>query len=155
MWKNLTGLQKAKSLSQLNTSGVTYMQTLSQNSSPNTNDLYRHYKDKSVGTPPSLEQEKALTKLWQQRWKHDHVFKNCIPSLLQQFWKCLKWQYPYVQVIGVWWWVFGSRSAYKVTQRCSAGIRTWLSADQSSSSTLTESIIFFLNLDLYTESLSC
>ncbi len=40
-------------------------------------------------------------------------------------------------------------------QRCSAGIRTWLSADQSSSSTLTESIIFFLNLALYTEALSC
>ncbi len=25
--------------------------------------------------------------------------------------------------IGVWWWVFGSRSVFKVTQRCSAGIR--------------------------------
>ncbi len=40
-------------------------------------------------------------------------------------------------------------------QRCSAGIRTWFYADQSSSSTLTESIIFFLNLALYTEALSC
>ncbi len=28
-------------------------------------------------------------------------------------------------------------------QKCSAGIRTWLSADQSSSSTLTESSFFF------------
>ncbi len=28
-------------------------------------------------------------------------------------------------------------------QRCSAGIRTWLSADQSSSSTLTESSFLF------------
>ncbi len=48
-----------------------------------------------------------------------------------------------VQVIGVWWWTFGSRSAFKVTQRCSAGIRTCLSSDQSSSSTLTESSFLF------------
>ncbi len=40
-------------------------------------------------------------------------------------------------------------------QRCSAVIRTWFYADQSSSSTVTESIIFFLNLALYTEALSC
>ncbi len=32
--------------------------------------------------------------------------KIVFPSLLQQFWKCLKWLNPYVQVIGVWWWVF-------------------------------------------------
>ncbi len=31
----------------------------------------------------------------------------------------------------------------KSHQRCSAGIRTWLSADQSSSSTLTESAFLF------------
>ncbi len=53
--------------------------------------------------------------------------------LLQQFWKCLKWLYPYVQVIGVWWWVFGSRSVFKVTPE----VFSWVSADQSSSSTLT------------------
>ncbi len=34
----------------------------------------------------------------------------------------------------------------KSHQRCSAGIRTWLSADQSSSSTLTQSIIYFWTL---------
>ncbi len=44
---------------------------------------------------------------------------------------------------GVWWWVFGSRSAFKVTPECSAGIMTWLSAHQSSSSTLTESTFIF------------
>ncbi len=37
-------------------------------------------------------------------------------------------------------------------QRCSAGIRTWFYADQSSLPQ-TESIIFFLNLALYTETL--
>ncbi len=31
--------------------------------------------DKSIGTPPSLEQKKALPKLWQRRWKH-----NCLRS---------------------------------------------------------------------------
>ncbi len=30
----------------------------SKNSSPNTNDLYIHYMDKSTGTPPSLEEKK-------------------------------------------------------------------------------------------------
>ncbi len=33
-------------------------------------------------------------------------------------------------------------------QRCSAGIRTWFYADQSSSSTLTESIILFFEPSL-------
>ncbi len=36
----------------------------------------------------------------------------------------------------------------KSHQRCSAGIRTWLSADQSSSSTLTQSSFIF---DPYTQ----
>ncbi len=31
------------------------------NSSPNTNDLYIHCMDKSTGTPPSLEEKKALS----------------------------------------------------------------------------------------------
>ncbi len=38
----------------------------------------------------------------------------------------------------------------KSHQRCSAGIRTWLSADQSSSSTLTESSFLFYPLS-YTQ----
>ncbi len=42
-----------------------------------------------------------------------------------------------------------------VTPEVLNGIRTWFYADQLSSSTLTESIIFFLNLALYTEALSC
>ncbi len=70
VWKNLTGLQKARSWSQLNTSDVTLNAALSQTFSPNTNDLYIHYMDKSTGTP-SLEREKGTSKLWQQRWKHN------------------------------------------------------------------------------------
>ncbi len=34
----------------------------------------------------------------------------------------------------------------KSHQKCSAGIRTWLSADQSSSSTVTQSIISYRSL---------
>ncbi len=41
-----------------------------------------------------------------------------------------------VQVIGVWWWVFGS---FKVTPE----VFSWVSTDQSSSSTLTESSFLF------------
>ncbi len=52
VWKNLTGLQKAKSQFQLKTSGVTLnADPWAKNSSPNTNDLYIHYMDKSTGTP--------------------------------------------------------------------------------------------------------
>ncbi len=48
-----------------------------------------------------------------------------------------------VQVIGVSFLAQGLH--LKSHQRCSAGIRTWLSADQSSSSTLTESSFLFDN----------
>ncbi len=34
--------------------------------------------DKSIGTPPSLEQKEALPKLWQQDGNIIHVFKMCI-----------------------------------------------------------------------------
>ncbi len=91
-----------------------------KNSSPNTNDLYIHYK-----TPPSLEEKKALSNCGN---KEIHVLKNC---LLQQFW-------------GVWndathmykSLVFGDEflAHLKSHQRVQL-----LSADQSSSSTLTES----------------
>ncbi len=30
-----------------------------------------HYMDKSIGTPTTLEQKKALPKLWQRRWKYN------------------------------------------------------------------------------------
>ncbi len=48
-----------------------------------------------------------------------------------------------VQVIGVSFLAQGLH--LKSHQRCSVGIRTWLSADQSSSSTLTESSFLFDN----------
>ncbi len=34
--------------------------------------------------------------------------------MFQQFWKCLKWMYPYVPVIGAWWWVFGLIDLYNL-----------------------------------------
>ncbi len=44
---------------------------------------------------------------------------------------------------------------YSHTRGVKLGLGLGFYADQSSSSTLTESIIFFLNLALYTEALSC
>ncbi len=81
-----------------------------KNSSPNTNDLYIHYMDKSTGTPPSLEEKKALPNCGNCK------LKNCISTSVQPFcsvWNDCTHMYPYV--IGVWWWIFGSRSAFKVT----------------------------------------
>ncbi len=49
VWKNLTGLQKAAEHLWCDFKWAT-------NSSPNTNDLYIHYMDKSTGTP-SLEEK--------------------------------------------------------------------------------------------------
>ncbi len=111
-----------------------------KNSSPNTNDLYIHYIDKSTGTPPSLEGKRALPNCGN---KEIHVLKKFIYGSVATVLKCMKWLYPYVQVIGVWWWIFGSRSAFKVTPEVFSWDRTWLSADQSSSSTLTESSFLF------------
>ncbi len=67
-----------------------------------------------------------------------HVLTFLFPPLLQQFWNdCTHMSL-----------VFGDEFLaqglhLKSQQRCSAGIRTWLSADQSSSSTLTESSFIF------------
>ncbi len=62
VWKNLTGLQKAAEHLWCDFKWAT-------NSSPNTNDLYIHYMDKSVGTPS--QEEKRNFKTVQQRWKHN------------------------------------------------------------------------------------
>ncbi len=64
--------------------------------------------------------------------------KILCPSLLQQFWKCVKWLYPYVHKSLVFVDEFLAQGLHlKSRQACSAGIRMWLSADYSSSSTLT------------------
>ncbi len=102
VWKNLTGLQKAAEHLWCDFKWDT-------NSSPNTNDLYIHYMDKSTGTP-SLEEKKTLPDCAN---KEINVLKNCISASVATVLKCMKWRHPYVQVIGVWWWVCGSRSAFK------------------------------------------
>ncbi len=107
-----------------------------KNSSPNTNDLYIHYMDKNTGTPPSLEEKRHFQTEATKKWMY---LKIVFPPLLQQFWSV--WNdctHTYKSL------VFGDEFLalglhLKSHQRCSAGIRTWLSADQSSSSTLTES----------------
>ncbi len=87
---------------------------------------------------PFFRREKGTSKL-ATKLKLKIVF----PPLLQQFWSV--WNdctHMYKSL------VFGdeflAQDLYlKSLQRCSAGIRTWLSADQSSSSTLTESSFLF------------
>ncbi len=83
-----------------------------KNSSPNTNDLYIHYMNKSTGTPPSLEEKMAFPNCSN---KEIHLLKNGISTSVATVLKCMKLLYPSVQVIGVWWWVFGSRFVFKVT----------------------------------------
>ncbi len=112
---------------------------LPKNSSPNTDYLYIHYIDRSTGTPPSLEEKKALPNCGNKDGNIIHVLKNCISTSVATV---LKWLYPYV--IGVWWFSLCLNGLHlKSHQRRSAGIRTCLSADQSSSSTLTESSFLF------------
>ncbi len=74
VWKNLTGLQKAAEHLWCDFKWAT-------NSSPNTNDLYIHYMDKSTGTP-SLEEKKALTNCAN---KVINVLKNCISNSFEVY----------------------------------------------------------------------
>ncbi len=59
---------------------------LAKNSSPNTNDLYIHYMDKSTGTP-SLEEKKALTNCAN---KDINVLENSISTSVATVVKCMK-----------------------------------------------------------------
>ncbi len=79
----------------------------------NTNDLYIHYMDKSTGTPPSLEEKRALPNCGNKDGNIILKFKILFPLLLHQFWSIWNDCIPYV--IGVWWYIFGSRSVFKVT----------------------------------------
>ncbi len=51
-----------------------------KNSSPNANDLYIHYMDKSTGTPPSLEEKKALPNCGNKNGNIIHVLKFFIST---------------------------------------------------------------------------
>ncbi len=129
---------------QLNTSGVTLN---ALNSSSNTIDLYIHYMDKSTGTPPSLEEKNTLPNCGNKDGNIIHVLKNCICTSVATVLKCMKWLYP---VIGVWWWIFGSRSAFKVTPEV---FSCFLQTSQVLPHWLNHH--FYLILVLYTETLSC
>ncbi len=94
-------------------------------------DLYINYMDKSTGTPPSLEEKRNF-----------HTVATKIETL-QKFWSVWNDCTHMYKAL-----VFGDEFLaqglhLKSHQRCSAGIRTCLSADQSSSSTLTESSFLF------------
>ncbi len=86
---------------------------------------------------PSLEEKNALPNCGN---KEIHVLKNVISTSVATVLKCMNnCTHMYKSL------VFGDEflSHLKSHQRCSAGIRTCLSADQSSSSTLTESSFLF------------
>ncbi len=79
-----------------------------------------------------------------------HVSKLMLPQFGSAFFSSKEGGVPVL--VSIWWMykslVFGDEFLaqglhLKSHQRCSAGIRTWLSADQSSSSTLTESSFLF------------
>ncbi len=91
-----------------------------KNSSSNTNDLYIHYMDKSTGTPPSLEEKKALPNCDNKDENIICVLKIVFPPLLQQFWSV--WNDCTHMLL-----VFGDEFLsqgldLKSHQRCSAGI---------------------------------
>ncbi len=58
-------------------------------SSPNTNDLYIHYMDKSTGTP-SLEEKKALPNCGNKDGNIMHVLKNFISTSVSTVLKYMK-----------------------------------------------------------------
>ncbi len=67
-------------------------------SSPNTNDLYIHYMDKSTETPTSLEEKMVLSNCCNKDGNIIHVLKNCISTSVATVVKCMKWLYPYIPI---------------------------------------------------------
>ncbi len=109
VWKNLTGLQKAAEHLWCDFKWAT-------NSSPNTNDLYIHYMDKSTDTP-SLEEKNALPNCANKDRNIIHVLKNCIFVSVATVLKCTNdGTHMYKSL------VFGDEfvSHLKSHQRCSA-----------------------------------
>ncbi len=85
VWKNLTGLQKAAE-------HLWCDFKWDKNSSPNTNDLYIHYMDKSTGTPPSLEEKKVLPNCGNKDGNIIHLLKNYISTSVATVFKCMTWR---------------------------------------------------------------
>ncbi len=102
-----------------------------KNSSPNTNDLYIHYMDKSTGTPPSLEENGTLPNCGNKDGNIIHVLKNCISTSVATVLKYMKWLHPHMSL------VFGDEF---LAQK---NLPHWLNHN------------FSLILALYTETLSC
>ncbi len=65
-----------------------------KNSSPNTNDLYIHYMDKSTGTPTSLEEKRGLPNCGNKDGNIINVLKNGLSTSVAIVLKCMKWLYP-------------------------------------------------------------
>ncbi len=130
----------------LNTSGVTLNEPQTHHQTPMTCTFIIWTK---VLAPPSLEEKKALPNCANKDGNIIHVLKNCISTSVATVFVCvcMKWLYPYVQVIGVWWWVCGS---FKVTPEV---FSCFLQTSQVLPHWLNHH--FSLILVLYTETLSC
>ncbi len=118
-----------------------------KNSSPNTNGLYIHYIDKSIGTPPSLEQKNALPICGNNDRNIIHGFKNCISISVGTVLECLKWLNHMYKSL-----VFGdeflAQGSFTVTPEVLNWIRTWFYADQSVLPHWLNQSFSFLNLVL-------
>ncbi len=64
----------------------------------NTNDLYIHYMDKSTGTPPSLEEKRALPNRGNKDGNTIHVLTIFISTSVATVFKSMKWLYPHVPI---------------------------------------------------------
>ncbi len=100
--------------------------------------LHSLYGQKYWDTP-YFRREKGLPNCGNKYANIIHVLKNCISTSVRVL-KCMKWLYVCVQVTGVWWWVFGSRSAFKVTPE----VFSCLSADQTSPLAFSHYIILYI-----------
>ncbi len=129
---------------QLNTSGVTLNEPKTHHQTPMNCTFIIWTK---VLTHPSVEEKKALPNCANKDGNIIHVLTNCISTSVATVLKCMKWLYPYVQVISVWWWVFGS---FKVTPEV---FSCFLQTSQVLPHWLNHH--FSLILVLYTETLSC
>ncbi len=72
--------------------------------------------DKSTGTPPSLEEKKALPNCGNKDGNIIHVLTNCISTSVATVLKCMKWLYPYVTHMSL---VFGDEFLAVFLVNCS------------------------------------
>ncbi len=119
VWKNLTGLQKAKSWSQLNTSGVTVnadLEPKTHHQTPMTCTYeYSHFRV----TPKTVATEMEI-----QFFKYINYGSIFVATVLDVPFSVLK-RGSILQVICAWWWVFVSRTAFTPEVKVTPQVFNW------------------------------